>query len=71
MDRYLVFARTAYAEPLEHRGDLEANDREEAEKLAVEQYGRDWIELALVPAAPIRWVLQVGGDRPEGGLDEQ
>jgi len=28
MERYFVFARTEYDEPLEHRGDVEAQDAE-------------------------------------------
>ena len=39
MERYLVFARTEYDEPLEHRGDVEAAD-DDAAKLARERYGQ-------------------------------
>jgi 1,2-phenylacetyl-CoA epoxidase PaaB subunit len=55
VERYLVFARTEYAEPLEHRGDVEAASDEEAARLARERYGRDWLEMSLVPASKAYW----------------
>ena len=56
MQNYLVFARTEYAEPLEHRGNLEAADDEVAAKLAVDRFGEEWLELVLVPERDIHWV---------------
>jgi hypothetical protein len=58
MANYLVFARTDYAEPLEHRGNLEAADDGEAKRLAVERFGEEWLELTLVPEREIYWVLR-------------
>ena len=55
MERYLVFARTEYDEPLEHRGEVEAAGDEEAAKLAREQYGADWLEMSLVPVSRVYW----------------
>jgi len=55
MERYFVFARTEYDEPLEHRGDVEASGDEEAARLALEHYGRDWLEMALVPVNRAYW----------------
>jgi len=55
MERYFVFARTEYDEPLEHRGDVEAQDAEEAKKLALENYGGEWLEMSLVPEGEIYW----------------
>jgi 1,2-phenylacetyl-CoA epoxidase PaaB subunit len=55
MERYFVFARTEYDEPLEHRGDIEAQDAEEARKLALENYGGEWLEMSLVPEGEIYW----------------
>jgi 1,2-phenylacetyl-CoA epoxidase PaaB subunit len=55
MERYLVFARTEYDEPLEHRGDVEAASDEEAAKLAQERYGKDWLEMSLVPVRKAYW----------------
>jgi 1,2-phenylacetyl-CoA epoxidase PaaB subunit len=55
MERYLVFARTEYDEPLEHRGDVEAASDEEAAKLAQERYGKDWLEMSLVPVSKAYW----------------
>ena len=61
MERYFVFARTEYDEPLEHRGDVEAEDAEEAKKLALEEYGAVWLEMSLVPASQVYWA-----EREEG-----
>ena len=55
MERYLVFARTEYDDPLEHRGDVEAASDEEAAKLARERYGKDWLEMSLVPVSRAYW----------------
>lgn len=51
----MVFARTEYEEPLEHRGDIEASDDEEAARLAIESYGKDWLEMSLVPVSRAYW----------------
>ena len=51
----MVFARTEYDEPLEHRGDVEAADDDDAAKLAQERYGRDWLEMSLVPVSKAYW----------------
>jgi 1,2-phenylacetyl-CoA epoxidase PaaB subunit len=55
VERYLVFARTEYDEPLEHRGDVEAADDDDAAKLAKERYGQDWLEMSLVPVSKAYW----------------
>ena len=55
MERYLVFARTEYDEPLEHRGDVEAASDEPAAKLALERYGKEWLEMSLVPVSKAYW----------------
>jgi 1,2-phenylacetyl-CoA epoxidase PaaB subunit len=64
MDNYLVFARTEYDEPLEHRGALEAADDEEAKKIAIERFGEEWLELVLIPQREIHWV-----QREEAGVE--
>jgi 1,2-phenylacetyl-CoA epoxidase PaaB subunit len=66
MARYLVFGRSEYAQPLRQQGEVEAGDDEEAGGLAIEGFGRDWVELTLLPAASIRWVLEPGGVRTGG-----
>ena len=58
MNDYLVFARTEYSEPVEHKGSLQAADDEEAKKLAVERFGEDWVELVLAPESKIHWVMR-------------
>ena len=55
MEKYFVFARTEYDEPLEHRGDVEAADDDDAAKLAKERYGQDWLEMSLVPLSKVYW----------------
>jgi hypothetical protein len=55
MERYLVFARAEYDQPLEHRGDVEAAGDEEAARLARERYGEDWLEMSLVPVSKAYW----------------
>jgi hypothetical protein len=51
----MVFARTEYDETLEHKGDVEAADDEEAAKLALEHYGSEWLEMSLVPVSKAYW----------------
>ena len=55
MEKYLVFARSEYDEPLEHRGKVEASGDEEAAKLARERHGGDWLEMVLVPVSKAYW----------------
>ena len=55
MEKYLVFARSEYDQPVEHRGDIEAASDEEAAKLAQERYGQDWLEMSLVPVSKAYW----------------
>jgi hypothetical protein len=55
MEKYLVFARSEYDEPLEHRGEVEASGDEEAAKLAGERHGGDWLEMVLVPVSKAYW----------------
>ena len=68
MERYLVFARTEYDEPLEHRGDVEAASDEEAAKLARERHGEDWLEMSLVPVSKAYWAEK---ETKEGGAEVQ
>ena len=56
MSRYLVFAREQYAEPLELRGDLEADDDGAARAAAPDD--EKFIEIQLVPDDQIRWVVR-------------
>ena len=58
VDTYLVFGRTAYAEPLEHLGALEADSARRARRDSLARFGRRWVELSLVPQADIVWVLR-------------
>ena len=51
----MVFARTEYDEPLEHRGDVEASGDDDATKRAKERYGQDWLEMSLVPMNRAYW----------------
>jgi len=55
MEKFLVFARTEYEQPLEHRGEVEAGGGEEAGKLALERFGNEWLEMSLVPLGQVYW----------------
>ena len=56
MSRYLVFAREQYAEPLELRGELEADGADDARQAAPDD--ARFIEIQLVPDDEIRWVVR-------------
>lgn len=58
MNDYMVFARTDYSEPVEHRGNIQATDDERAKKVAVERFGEDWLELVLVPERDVHWAIR-------------
>lgn len=64
MLRWMVFGRTEYAEPLRSRGSVEAPDARAAAERALERYGRQWVELSLVPEGAIRWVLREAAGEP-------
>ena len=63
MERYLVFGRTDYAEPLVQHGLLEVPGRNGAEAAATARFGADWVELCLVPETACTWVLTEDGAR--------
>ena len=65
MERYLVFARTEYDEPLEHRGEVEAEGEEAAGKAALEKFGEEWLEMSLVPQSKIYWAEGEGAEEAE------
>ncbi len=69
MTRYWVFGRRSYADPLEHRGALEAPDREWARQEACGRFPGPWVELVLVPEADVHWVL--GPEREAHGVAGQ
>ncbi|HET8631611.1 MAG TPA: hypothetical protein VFL91_29670 [Thermomicrobiales bacterium] len=56
MDRYLVFARRQYDEPLAHQGDVEVAAGEDPAGPALARFGDDWLELVLIPEAAIERV---------------
>ena len=66
MERYLIFARAEYDEPLEHRGEVEAPGDDEAAKLARERYGDDWLEMSLVPVSKVYWAER---EEEEAGVE--
>ncbi|GAB4432426.1 MAG: hypothetical protein OHK0015_19910 [Chloroflexi bacterium OHK40] len=57
MERYLVFARDAYAEPLSFQGALEA-PAASAPELALSTYGDTWLELVLIPEREVVWAIE-------------
>jgi hypothetical protein len=58
VNRWLIFGRTEYAQPLRFEGFVEAEGAEEASARALEQKGRDWVELTLILESAVRWVLK-------------
>jgi 1,2-phenylacetyl-CoA epoxidase PaaB subunit len=70
VERYRVFGRTSYPEPLEFQGTLTAADHDAAAHDALERHGRRWVELVLIPERAIHWVLGPQ-DRPEGSGEPQ
>ena len=57
MERYRVFGRTEYPEPLEFQGTVTAAGDEAAASAALDRHGRRWVELVLIPERAINWVL--------------
>jgi hypothetical protein len=60
VERYRVLGRTAYAEPLEHQGTVEAADDGGAAEAALDRFGDRWVELVLVPERAVHWVVGDG-----------
>jgi hypothetical protein len=64
VERYRVFGRTAYPEPLEFRETMTAADDDAAATAALERHGRQWVELVLIPERAITWILGPQGRAP-------
>ena len=60
MERYRVLGRTAYPEPLELQGTVEAADDGGAAEAALDRFGDRWVELVLVPDRAVHWVIGGG-----------
>ena len=54
---YLVFGRTDYAEPLSAVTTVEAASTPTVDDLGI---GTDWLELVVIPADEIIWILRDG-----------
>jgi hypothetical protein len=68
MERYRVFGRTEYPEPLEFQGTVTAAGDDDAATAALERHGRQWVELVLIPDRSIDWILGPAPvDREAGG----
>jgi hypothetical protein len=57
VERYRVFGRTEYPEPLEFQGTVTAAGDQAAASAALDRHGRHWVELVLIPEHAIDWVL--------------
>jgi 1,2-phenylacetyl-CoA epoxidase PaaB subunit len=72
VERYRVFGRTSYPEPLEFQGTLTAADHDAAARAALERHGRRWVELVLIPERSIHWILGPEAPvHPEGSREPQ
>ncbi|HEX6256499.1 MAG TPA: hypothetical protein VFZ70_11900 [Euzebyales bacterium] len=58
---HLVFGRTEYAEPLAFVTTVDAASTPALEDLDV---GTDWLELVVIPADAIIWILRDGAPAP-------
>jgi hypothetical protein len=58
VQRYRVFGRSEYAEPLEFRGTVSAAGRDDAAADALRRFGNRWVELVLLPEGAIHWILR-------------
>ena len=56
MERYLIFARTRYDEPLSQEGTLEVDAGDDAAARAMERFGDHWLELLLITTGALFWV---------------
>jgi hypothetical protein len=56
VERYLVFARRRYEDPLSQEGTLEVDVDDDAAARARERFGDDWLELVLIPTCALFWV---------------
>jgi hypothetical protein len=65
MERYRVFGRTEYPEPLEFQGTVTAAGDAAAATAALERHGRQWVELVLIPDRSIDWILGPTPVEPE------
>ncbi|MGH8933275.1 MAG: hypothetical protein ACRDZO_22230 [Egibacteraceae bacterium] len=63
MEEYLVFARTHSSQPTQHQGEVRASDAGSACARALERFGDCWVDMRLIPASKIHWVLR-GEPRP-------
>lgn len=52
---YLIFARKEYAEPLRFQAEWAGPVEPEA---IFQRFGRDWLEMVLVPNRAVRWVVR-------------
>jgi hypothetical protein len=71
MERYRVFGRTEYPEPLEFQGTVTAAGDDAAATAALERHGRQWVELVLIPDRSIDWILGPTPAEPEGSGEPQ
>lgn len=58
MEEYLVFARRDSSQPTQHQGEVSASDTDDARALALERFGGSWVDMRLIPASKIHWVLR-------------
>jgi hypothetical protein len=56
VERYLVFARTRYEEPLSQQGTLEVDAGDDVAAQVREHFGDHWLELVLIPTGALSWV---------------
>jgi hypothetical protein len=60
LESYRVLGRTAYPEPLELQGTVEAGDDAAAAAAAIDRFGDRWVELVVLPERAVHWVIGGG-----------
>lgn len=65
MPEYLVFARNDYDENIAHQGTVTAEGEEDASAQARERFGEDWLEMTLIAAEAMHWIVGPSDKREE------
>jgi hypothetical protein len=58
VEKWVVFARREYKEPLTRIGTLELAHGEDVKGAAKREHGESWLELVAVPESRIAWAIR-------------
>ena len=57
-EKWVVFARREYKEPLTRIGTLELEPGESVADAAKREHGESWLELVAIPESRIAWAIR-------------